>query len=108
MDDFLTLTQAEFDELKALQRTKRWDWPAVFSVSPRDGEIWPYVRRGYTPEQEREPVSGLSRVIDEVAKRYLKLRSDGGRFFIHDKLAFYKGPAVGDPRHLIVIFKITD
>jgi len=60
MDPFLTLTRAEFDDLKALQRKKRWDWPAVFSVNNRR-DIWPFVTRGWTPEQEREPVRGLSR-----------------------------------------------
>ena len=66
MDPFLTLTRAEFDHLKALQRKKRWDWPAVFSIN-NQRDIWPFVRRRWTPLQEREPVQGLSRVIDEVA-----------------------------------------
>jgi hypothetical protein len=49
----LTLTQDAFDHLKALQRKKRWDWPATFSTNCR-GDIWPFATRGYTPEKERE------------------------------------------------------
>ena len=55
------------------------------------------------PRTEREPVRGLSRVIDEVADRYLSERSDGGRFFIDDRHAFYKSET-GDSRHLIAFF----
>jgi hypothetical protein len=49
----LSLTRAEFEHLKALQRRKRWDWPAVFSTNPR-GDIWPFVTRGYTSEIKRK------------------------------------------------------
>jgi hypothetical protein len=106
MDAFLTLTRAEFEQLKALVRRKRWDWPAVFSVN-HHREIWPFATYKRTPEEEREPVRGLSRVIDEVADRYLSLRSDGGRFFVDDRHAFYKGPELGDAYNLIVIFTIV-
>ena len=106
MDAFLTLTRTELEQLKALVRRKRWDWPAVFSVN-QHREIWPFATYKRTPEEEREPVRGLSRVIDEVADRYLSLRSDGGRFFVDDKHAFYKGPGIGDAYNLIVIFTIV-
>jgi hypothetical protein len=105
MDPFLTLTRAEFDHLKSLQLKKRWDWPAVFSVN-NQRDIWPFVTRGWTPEQKREPMRGLSRVIDEVAERYLNERSDGGRFFIDDRLAFWKSE-IDDSLHVIVLFKIV-
>jgi len=106
-ESFLALTRAEFEQLKVLVRKKRWDWPAVFSVN-HHREIWPFVTYKWTPEEEREPVRGLSRVIDEVADRYLKLRTDGGRFFIDDRLAFYKGAEIRDAYNPIVIFKIMD
>jgi hypothetical protein len=105
MDQVLTITRAEFDHLKALQLKKRWDWPAVFSVNNRC-DIWPFVTRGWTPEQEREPVRGLSRVVDEVAERYLSERCDGGRFFVDDLHAFWKCE-IDDSRHVIVIFRIV-
>lgn len=105
MDQVLTITRAEFDYLKALQIRKRWDWTAVFSVNNRR-DIWPFVTHGWTPEQEREQVRGLSRVVDEVAERYLSERVDGGRFFIDDRHAFYKSE-IDDSRHLIVVFIIV-
>jgi hypothetical protein len=80
---FLPLSRQEFEELKALQRKKRWDWPATFSTNAK-GEIWPYVTHGWTRIDDRQDVSGLSSVIDEIARLYINLRSDGGRFFIDD------------------------
>jgi hypothetical protein len=78
MDRFsMKLTHREFEQLKALQVTKRWDWPATFSTNAK-GEIWPYVSHGWTRLEDREEVSGLSSVIDGVARFYLKVRSDGG------------------------------
>jgi hypothetical protein len=100
------LTQEEFDHLKALQVAKRWDWPATFSTNYR-GEIWPYVGHGPTRAEDREEVSGISRVIDEVAKLYRKERAEGGRFFIDDRCACYKGDEVGGPLNLFVFFEIT-
>jgi hypothetical protein len=50
----------------------------------------------------------LSTVIDKVADIYLKVRSDGGRFFIDDQLACYKGETVGDKSTVFVIFQIVD
>jgi hypothetical protein len=103
----LSITRAEFDYLKALQRRKRWDWPAVFSTNPR-GDIWPFATRGYTPTVEREEVRGLSRVIDQVADLLLKVRGDGGRFFIDDFGACYKSDEIGGPLNLFVFFEIKD
>ena len=65
----LSLTQAEFDDLKTLMRMKRWDWPAVFSTNNRR-EIWPFVTNGYTPEENRKQVRGESRVIDALRETY--------------------------------------
>jgi len=103
----LTFTRKEYDWLRSLQRKKRWDWPAIFSTNAR-GDIWPYVRHGWTPEHEREEVRGLSTVIDQVADIYLTVRSDGGRFFIDDNWACYKSENVGDPLTVFVFFKITE
>lgn len=103
----LTFTRKEYDWLRSLQRQKRWDWPATFSANAR-GDIWPYVTHGWTPEHEREQVRGLSSVIDKVADIYLSVRSDGGRFFINDDFACYKGDTVGDPLNVFVMFNIVD
>ena len=102
----LSLTQAEFDDLKTLMRMKRWDWPAVFSTNNRR-EIWPFVTNGYTPEENRKQVRGESRVIDEVADFYLKVRNDCGRFFIDDLGAYYKNADIGEGLNLFVWFRIS-
>ena len=83
-----------------------WDWPAVFSTNNRR-EIWPFVTNGYTPEENRKQVRGESRVIDEVADFYLKVRNDGGRFFIDDLGAYYKNADIGEGLNLFVWFRIS-
>ena len=103
----LKVTRAEFDYLRVLQRKKRWGWPAVFSTNHR-GDIWPFVTRSYTPVAAREEVRGLSRVIDRIADLYLKVRGDGGRFFIDDFGACYKDDEIRAPLNLFVMFEITE
>jgi hypothetical protein len=103
----LRLTGEEFDHLRALQVAKRWDWPAAFSTNSK-GDIWPYVEHGPTRAAGREEVSGISRVIDELANLYRKERAEGGRFFIDDRGACYKGDEVGGPLNLFVLFEIEN
>jgi hypothetical protein len=88
------MSQAEFAELKELQRKRRWDWPAWFS-SNREGEIWACVGRGWSRREERIDVRGISPVLDKIAKNYQYFRSERGRFFINNEGAFYKDE-VGD------------
>ena len=103
--DTLSLTRDEFDEFIRLQKKRRWDWPAVFSANEH-GDVWPFVRYGYTYKRERTQVRGISRIIDAVAEEYIKTRSEGGRFFIDDNGAFYKDEAAQLIRFLT--FKIED
>ena len=85
----IAITRDEFDEFRRLQIRYRWDWPAVFSTNYYS-EIWPWVTYGYTPGANREPVRGLSPIVDAVADEYLRVRPEGGRFFINERGAFYK------------------
>ena len=103
----LAVTRKQFDQLKALQVKKRWDWPATFSTNAK-GEIWPYVSHGWTHPQDREEVSGLSKIVDEVARLYLRLRADGGRFFIDDFGAWHKSEQGNDVPNPFVYFQMTD
>jgi|SRR5579884_307925 len=96
------ITRHDFNELRRLQRRKRWDWPAVFSVNPR-GVIWPFVTNGWTPEDERIDVAGVSPIVDRVASEYLDIRPEGGRFFIKDCGAFFKTEDGGPPQ-LFAVF----
>jgi hypothetical protein len=83
------LTRVEFEEFRVLQRKHRWDWPAVFSAN-RQGEIWAYITKGYTPYEERQNLRGISNVLDIVANKYWISRSRLGRFFIDERGGFYK------------------
>jgi hypothetical protein len=85
----LAITRAELRELMRLQRSLRWDWPAVFSVNS-EREIWPFKRYGLTGGREREELRNVSKILDAVADKYLSIKSGGGRFFVDEKGAFYK------------------
>ena len=99
----LNFSRDEFGQLRALQIERRWDWPATFSTNCH-GEVWPYSTPGFTHEVDREPVRGISRVIDEVVDAYLTIRPEGGRFFIDEKAAFYKVEA--DALRVIAVFEL--
>ncbi len=86
------ITLAEFQEFCRLQAKRRWDWPATFSTNSR-GDIWPYVRNGYTPPAERENVRECSRLLDRIADLYKGQREEGGRFFINEVGVFWKDEA---------------
>ena len=83
------ITREEFDELRRIQKVRRWDWPAWFGAN-NQGAIWPGVTRGYTPFELREDVREVSKLLDLVADVYLLVRDKGGRFFIGDQGAFFK------------------
>ena len=104
MDGFLRLAREEFDAFKAeLERV--WGWPTSFSTN-HHRDIWAPPGYGYTPDEDRDQLRGRFAILDEVADRYLQQRSDGGRFFINDNLAFYKPERDDDPRIPIVIFDV--
>jgi hypothetical protein len=77
----IRITYEEFIRFIRLQRKKRWDWPATFSTNPQ-GEIWPYVTKGLTPENDRDFVQGELDLLDQVAGIYSELREAAGRFHI--------------------------
>ena len=85
----IPITRVQFQEFRALQQKRRWDWPATFSANP-SGDVWPFVGNGYTPLRERVDVKGCSPVLKWVAEVYTVIRPEGGRFFIGDSGAFWK------------------
>ena len=100
----ISMTQAEYDDLRELQLRLRWDWPAWFSVN-QSGEMWPGSTFGRTPDHLRVDVSGVSNILDRVKDLYLGVRERGGRFFIDDRGGFHKADRVETQ---FVEFKITD
>lgn len=83
------ITREEFEDFRRLQVRRRWDWPVVFSANSND-QIWPFASYGHTRAEDREPLGGLCKTIDAVAREYLRVRELGGRFFIDETGAFYK------------------
>ena len=51
---------------------------------------------GLTGERATEELCNVSKILDAVADRYLTIRSEGGRFFVDEKGAFYKDRQAGD------------
>jgi hypothetical protein len=83
------MTWREIHDLTTLCRTRRWDWPAVFSANCH-GESWAFSTYGYTNSQSRRYVMGDSPIIDGIVSDYLKIRSEGGRIFVDERGAFWK------------------
>jgi hypothetical protein len=87
------ITLAQFQEFCELQQKRRWDWPATFSTNSK-GEVWPFLRKGYTPPRERENVRAYSPLLAIVADIYTTQRGEGGRFFVNEVGAFWKSDPV--------------
>jgi hypothetical protein len=83
------VTEAELEEVRRVQVKYRLDWPATFSTNFH-GEIWPFSRWGLTPGKDRELITGVCPLIDEVAIEFLQVRDGGGRFFVDRDGAYYK------------------
>jgi hypothetical protein len=96
----IDVTPEEFKKLTQLQHQHKWEWPAVFSVNEH-GQIWPGVTYGWTHFGDRKPVRGLSKIIDDVADEYLRIRAEGGRFFVDERGAFR-----ADQGQQFVVFQI--
>lgn len=71
----------EFDEILALQRKYRMDWPAVFSCNEYDS-VWAFPGYGYSKPEERVHIEGESPGLDFIADFFLETRAGGGRFFV--------------------------
>lgn len=80
---------AEFEDLKRLRIKWRCDWPAIFSTNA-NGDIWPCVRTGLTPETQRINVRGVLPLLDLVADIYRTVREEGGRIFVGEQGAVWK------------------
>jgi hypothetical protein len=85
----IAIGHAELDDLRRLQAEMQWGWPAVF-IANKQGEIWRSSKCGSTPVEGREFVRGLSELVDRVAREYLRIRPEGGRFFIMKDGASYR------------------
>jgi hypothetical protein len=84
----ILVTRTQLEEIKRLQIRARADWPATFSVNCHV-EIWPWTNWGLTPEHNRLHIQGVSPAVDAIAKLFLEIRGEGGRFFVDATGAFY-------------------
>jgi hypothetical protein len=85
----IEMTWREMEDLKDLCKTRRWDWPAVFSANFH-GQIWAFSTYGYTKTRKRRYVTGDSPIIDAIVVHYLTERLPGGRVFLDEEGAFWK------------------
>jgi len=84
----LRLTSDDFDKLRQLQIKRGWKRLA-FSTNYWE-EIWPSTRFGPVPIEEREELGGVCAMLDQVVAEYLKVRSEGGRFFVQRDGVWYE------------------
>ena len=88
----VTITNADYLQLTTIVTPvggKKPKWDSIFSVGS-NGEIFPYVRPGKTPEPERHYVRGTLRVLDDIADQAVDVRGETGRFFVNDRGVFFK------------------
>lgn len=90
----MRLTREQFAELRAMQVKYRMDWPAVFSTGGKN-QVWPCPGRGWSRHQQRTYLKGHSQTLDAIVGAYLKVRSEGGRFFLDERGAFFAPEALG-------------
>jgi len=85
----IKLTAQEAAQLIQLQKTRKWDWPAVFSANSQ-GSIWAGTTYSRTPVEDREELRDLVPVLNRIRDLYLGQREQGGRMFIDLQGAYYK------------------
>jgi hypothetical protein len=85
----LEIRRNQYLKLPEYQVRRRRDWHAVFSTN-EIAELWPFIRWGRTPQEERAEFYRIPTILHTIAREYLQIRPQGGRFFINQKGAFYK------------------
>jgi hypothetical protein len=101
----ISTTRRELDQLRTLQLRHRRDWPAVFSTNGHD--TWPFVCYGWTPYELRNYLTGVSPLLDRIARACVDARDwRGGRFFVQQHGAYWEDE---DFRiHQFVVFDLAD
>jgi len=102
----ITISTVDLSVFRACQIKDRPDWWAVFSAEP-DGDVYPFVTRGFTQRQNRVYLRGEFPKLSEVADLYLAHRPSGGRFFI-DRQGAYFHETVRGPYDKFVNFILVD
>jgi hypothetical protein len=77
------------EHIGELRGINRRGWIAVFNVNP-SRELWPQFQYGRTSPQNRTQLRSRSRTLDRIARRLLRVRPEGGRFFIASDGAYMK------------------
>lgn len=67
----------------------RRGWVAVFSINPRQ-ELWPQFQFGRTSHRNRVQIRGEFGMLDHIARRLLRVRPEGGRFFVRGDGVYLK------------------
>jgi len=86
----MDMTGEELNHLKRLLVSYRRDRKAVFSVNSQE-RTWPFATWGPTPEARRKHIVRGSEKLRVIACELLRVRPEGGRFFLDRTGAYYKG-----------------
>jgi hypothetical protein len=90
--DPIGISAPEFEALEALTKRFSGDVKAIFSVN-REGDIFPPPGKGKTHSRDRECVTDILYVLDQLARSLQSRRIEGGRMFVNLEGAFWKkGP----------------
>lgn len=92
--DPIGISAAEFNELRDLTIRCRNDAKAIFSTNS-EGSVWPPTRYGKTPHGEREYISDMPYVLDQLRRSLAIQRMSGGRLFV-DNGAYWKMGSTGN------------
>jgi hypothetical protein len=70
----ISINRMDFEIFREVQVRHRKDWPASFSTNLWQ-DVWPFVTRGSTPDDDRQHVRGMIPKLDEICHHYLLDRS---------------------------------
>lgn len=104
----IDIAREEYDELRRLQVKLRSGWHAVFSTNPSGEKIWPFTRYTLTPKPDRVLLSGSSQLLDKLVDELLRVKPEGGRFFINEDGAFWKPKEEWGQKFQFVRFRFRD
>ena len=100
------ITRQELEQIKRLQVNPRLD-PAEFSIN-KHKQSWARAHFGYTGPQGQKHVRGSCPKLDEIADEYLRVRSEGGAFFVDQKGVFYRRNERKAPKEWFIAFEIRE
>ena len=85
----IEVTLPDLFQLERLPLKRRADCWVSFSVNGRK-DVWNFITRGWTKEENRDYIQGKCRVIDRIVELYLSERFEGGRVLVTSEGAKFR------------------